>query len=132
MPSNRDDTTQRIGLPEAIAELRSQLARARAERKENDIVFAVNEVEVELGLEFGWTREGNAGVKIWSFLEIGGKAGASDKSTHKVKLKLTIPEGHDRTIGGESTRPAAALAAEAAKAGLAEDAPAAVRPKGST
>ncbi len=117
MPSYRDDTTLRIGLAEAIAELRNELARARAERKGNDIVFALNEVEVELGLEFGWTREGNAGVKFWSFLEIGGKAGASDKSAHKIKLKLTIPG--DNRVSGSAKDPEGDGGSESAKSGPA-------------
>ena len=102
----RDDTTLRIGLAEAIAELRSELARARATRAPGDAVFSVDEIEVELALEFGWTREGNAGLKILSFLEFGGKAGASDKSAHKIKMKLTIPKDQDRTVGGRSKDPA--------------------------
>lgn len=103
MPSYRESSELRIGLAEAIAELRQELARARAEGMNSPIRFAAGEIEVELALEFGWTREGGGGVKLFSFLDLSGKAGASDKAAHKLRLKLTI-DG-DNTISGPAKDP---------------------------
>jgi hypothetical protein len=85
--------TASIGLAEAIAQLRAELSQARQEGKGQDIRFAVGDIEVEFSLEFGKTREGKLGFKLWSLLDAGGSVGASDKSAHKIKLKLTIDDG---------------------------------------
>ena len=75
-----DNSTPRIGLAEAIAGLRAELLRAREDSKGSDIRFGVSTVDVELTLDFGWTRDANAGVKLFSFLDIGGKAGDSGRT----------------------------------------------------
>jgi hypothetical protein len=90
MSGSQGDGGPRIGLAEAIAGLRSELSEARRQGEGQDVHFAVGEIEVELGLEFGWTREAGGGFKLLSFVDLSGKAGSSDKATHKIKLKLTI------------------------------------------
>jgi hypothetical protein len=89
----RDESAQKIGLADAIAELRAELSRARKEGEGSDIRFAPKEITVELALEFGRNVEGGGGVKVLSFLDFSGKAGASDKIAHKVTLKLEIASG---------------------------------------
>lgn len=104
MSSYRESAELRIGLAEAIAELRRELARAREEGLNSPIRFATGEIEVELALEFGWTREGGGGVKLFSFLDLSGKAGASEKLGHKVKMRLTVAGG-DNVISGPAEDP---------------------------
>lgn len=53
--------TDRIGLADAVASLREELSRARREGEKSDVHFSVGEIEVELALEFGWTREAGGG-----------------------------------------------------------------------
>jgi hypothetical protein len=84
-----------IGLADAVASLRAELSQARREGEKSDVHFSVGEIEVELALEFGWTREAGGGFKLFSFVDVSGKAGASDKASQKVELKLTIdPQGN--------------------------------------
>ncbi len=80
----------RIGLADAIASLRAELSRARVDAKGQDISFGVDKIEVELALEFGTTREAGGGLKLFSFLDLSGKAGDSAKTGHKVKLMLSV------------------------------------------
>jgi Trypsin-co-occurring domain 2 len=85
---------KKIGLADAIASLRAELSTARGQGDGSDVRFKVGDIEVELSVEFGWTVDGNAGFKVFSFVDVGGKAGTSDKATQKIKLKLTIdPQG---------------------------------------
>jgi Trypsin-co-occurring domain 2 len=86
---------QPVGLAAAIAELRSELSRARREGENEDIRLAVGEIEVELGVEFAWTREGSGGIKLFSFLELKGKTGSNEKSSHRLRLKLQIADPND-------------------------------------
>src|SRR4051812_387893 len=78
----------RIALADAIAGLRAELSRARRESDGQDIRFAVDKIEVEISVEFGWAREANGGFKLLSFVSLGAKAGDNAKTGHKVKLTL--------------------------------------------
>ena len=60
-----ENVTPRVKLADAIAELRSEISRARAEGRGKDVRFAAKAIEVELSLEFGQTAEGAAGVPKW-------------------------------------------------------------------
>jgi hypothetical protein len=78
-------------LADAIAQLREQISLARQEGEGKDVRFAAKTIEVELSLEFGVSGEVKAGVPKWiPFVEIGAKAGGSQKSLNKVKLTLEI------------------------------------------
>jgi hypothetical protein len=93
MADNQD--AQRIGLADAIASLRAELSKARRDGEKSDVRFAVGDIEVELALEFGWTAEVGGGFKLFSFVDVSGKGGTSDKATQRVKLKLNIdPAGN--------------------------------------
>ena len=80
----------RIGLAEAIAQLRGELSRARKQGEGQDIRFAAKEITVELSVDFGWSKEGGGGFKLFSFLDLSGKAGSTEKAVHKVTLKFEI------------------------------------------
>lgn len=82
----------RIGLADAIAGLRAELSRARQEGEGKDIRFAVDKIEVEIAVDFGWTREANGGLKLFSFVDVGGKAGDSGTTSHKIKLMLQVDQ----------------------------------------
>jgi len=81
---------RRIGLADAIAGLRSELSRARLESQGQDIRFDVDKIDVELSIDFGLEREAHGGFKLFSFVNLGGKAGDSTKTGHKVKLSLSV------------------------------------------
>jgi hypothetical protein len=87
-------------LADAIAELRAEISRARKEGAGKDVRFAPKAIEVELSLDFAWTGEATAGVSKWiPFVELGLKAGGSEKSLHKVKLTLEIDTGGEPSRG---------------------------------
>jgi hypothetical protein len=90
MSGQQNETPQQISLADAIAELRAELSRARRAAEGQDIRFSVEEIEVELSLEFGATRSASGGFKVFSFVDLSGKLGASSQAAHKLKLKLTI------------------------------------------
>lgn len=87
-------TDVRIGLADAISQLRAELSRARLNGEGKDIRFGLGEIEVELMLEFGISAEGGGGIKLFSFVDVSGKAAMNNKSGHKLKFTLTVaPEG---------------------------------------
>lgn len=84
----------RIGLADAISQLRAELSRARLDGEGKDIRFSLSEIEVELMLEFGINAEAGGGIKLFSFVDVSGKAATNNKSGHKLKFSLTVaPEG---------------------------------------
>jgi hypothetical protein len=74
-----------VTLATAIRQLRAQLEEAQQEGRDKPIRFLAKSVEVELALVFKTDVEAGAGVKAW-FIDISGKAKASDETTHKMKL----------------------------------------------
>ena len=86
----RHEENSRIGVAEAIAQLRAELSRARQQGEGQDIRFAAKEITVELSVDFGWSKEGGGGFKLFSFLDLSGKAGSTEKAVHKVTLKFEI------------------------------------------
>jgi hypothetical protein len=99
MSGSQDNANSRIGLAEAIAGLRADLSTARLQGEGQDIRFSVGEIEVELAVEFGWSKEAGGGFKLFSFVDLSGKAGSTDKATNKVKLKLTIDSSGAQSPG---------------------------------
>jgi len=90
----------KIGLADAISELRAEISRARREGEGKDVRFAAKAIEVELSVDFGWTAEGTAGVSKWiPFVDLGVKGSGSEKSLHKVKLTLEIDTGGEPSKG---------------------------------
>jgi hypothetical protein len=78
----------KVTLAEAIRELRSQLLQATTEGQDSEIRFVPKSVEVELGITFTVGAEAGGGVKVFSLVNLSGKASAENESAHKVKLTL--------------------------------------------
>jgi Trypsin-co-occurring domain 2 len=76
-----------VTVADAIKQLRMQLEDAQREGIGKDLRFQTQSVEVELAIVFRTETEGGAGIKAW-FLDISGRATASDEATHRVKLVL--------------------------------------------
>jgi hypothetical protein len=90
----------KIGLADAITELRAELSRARQEGEGKDIRFSAKAIDVELSVDFGWTAEGTAGIAKWiPFVDLSVKGGGNEKSLHKVKLTLEIDTTGDPSKG---------------------------------
>jgi hypothetical protein len=86
----------RVTVAQAIHELRAQLVEAAAEGEGAAIHFVPKSVEVELGITFDVETEAGGGFKLFSLIELSGKAKAGNESTHKVKLTLE-PLGRNNT-----------------------------------
>jgi hypothetical protein len=99
MSGQQGDAPQQIGLADAIAELRAELSRARRIAAGQDVRFSIEEIEVELSLEFGTMQSANGGIKVFSFVDLSGKHGTSNKTTHKLKLKLTVDPPGQPSLG---------------------------------
>ena len=84
----------RITLAQAIRELRAQLVEAAAEGEGTAIRFIPKSVEVELGITFDVQVEAGGGFKLFSLIDLSGKAKTGNENTHKVKLSLE-PIGRD-------------------------------------
>ena len=77
-----------VGLADAVRALRSELTAALVEGEGQRLRFELGEVEMEFLLEVSKEGGGEAGVKFW-VISVGGKAGVSSGSTHRVKLVLS-------------------------------------------
>ena len=94
------DTPRKIRLSDAIAELRSEISRARREGEGNDVRFTAKEIEVELSLDFGWSAEAEAGASKWiPFVDLSASGSANQQSLHKVRLTLELNAGGDPSSG---------------------------------
>ncbi|KFG01316.1 hypothetical protein IQ62_08460 [Streptomyces scabiei] len=86
-----------MDLADAITLLRDQVAEAR-KRLENDgdggVLFGLGEITLELGMELAHTGGANAGLRF-SVVSIGGKKEKTDRSTHKLTVRLDphYPDG---------------------------------------
>jgi hypothetical protein len=83
-----------ITLADAIRELRTQLVEAAAGGEGSPIRFVPKTAEVELGITFRVEAEAGGGFKLFSLVDLSGKAKGGSESTHKVKLTLE-PVGRD-------------------------------------
>ncbi len=79
---------QWVGFSDAVRALRSELTRAMAEGEGQRLQFELGDVEMEFLLEIKKEGSGEAGVKFW-VISLGGKAGVSSGTTHRVKLVLS-------------------------------------------
>jgi hypothetical protein len=77
-----------VGLADAVRALRSELTVAMAEGEGQRLRFELGEVEMEFLLEVTKEAGGEAGVKFY-VISLGGKAGVTSGSTHRLKLVLT-------------------------------------------
>jgi hypothetical protein len=92
---------QNVTIPQAIEQLRVQLAEAQAQLASvqqgggpgKDIAFLTKSVEVELVVVLKSEVAGSGGVKAW-FVDVSGTAKSADETTHRVKLVLE-PVGPD-------------------------------------
>lgn len=87
---------ERIGLAEAIEQLRVELGRAQDAGLNQQLRFEVAEVQVELLVELH--REGNVKFGVVT-VGAGGSTGSSH--THKLTLKLNV---RDEATGGRTAQ----------------------------
>jgi hypothetical protein len=81
-----------FGLADAIAVLRDDLLKARADGGRSDIQLPVDSMTVELTVTAAKSRDGRAGFTVPLVgLELGGGAGREQASGHKVTVVFGGP-----------------------------------------
>lgn len=92
--------TTGVGLAEAIATVRSELAKALQEGEGQEVRFIADSVEIEL--EVAFTRGGDLGGGVHiGVVEFGAKGTLERASTNRItiSLKPVTPEGKPISLG---------------------------------
>jgi hypothetical protein len=79
---------EEIGLTEAIAELRDEVARAVLAGSSQDLRFEVGEITMTFEVAIERAVEGKGGIKFW-VVEASGGASQSTTKTHTLTIPLT-------------------------------------------
>lgn len=93
----------KIGLAQAIKELRDELATAQEEGKGHQIRIEIVEAEVELLLEAHEEGAGKAGVSF-GVVSLGADGKVGRTNTHRITLKLALtgPDGVNYEIKSQN------------------------------
>lgn len=91
----------KIGLADAIAAIRSELAQAQAEAK-GPVRFEVGDIELEFTVALTRDASVDAGIKAW-VVSLGSKLSESQADTHRVQVTLHPTDEHGNRLraGGE-------------------------------
>lgn len=87
---------QRIGLSDAIADLRSELTRAFEQGADEPLKFEIGAVDLELEVEVIVGGTVKAETKWW-VVSAGAEAKGERTSNHRIKLTMT-PKVNGRTL----------------------------------
>jgi hypothetical protein len=79
---------QRIGLSDAIADLRGELTRAFEQGADESLKFEIGSVDLELEIELMVGGTAKAETKWW-VVSAGAEARGERSSTHRIKLTMT-------------------------------------------
>lgn len=79
------------GLADTVRALRAELYQAIKDGQDEELRFALGEIELELEVEVSVGGEAGAEVKF-GVVTIGGKGDLSKATTHKIKIKMN-PKG---------------------------------------
>jgi NTP-dependent ternary system trypsin peptidase co-occuring protein len=86
----------KIELVEAIRALRRELIKAQQGQEDKEILFQVEDIDLEMKFEVSKSAGAEAGIKFW-LVSLGGKGDLTSATTHTVRLKLRAitPQGGD-------------------------------------
>ena len=88
----------KVTLAEAIRELRAQLLEATTGGEGAPIRFVPKSAELELAITFDVEAEAGGGFKVFSLIDLSGKAKRADQNTHTVKLTLEPVDSDGKPI----------------------------------
>ncbi len=98
---------QKIGLADAIQNLRGEIEDAIAKGKNQKLKFGLDTIEMEFAVQTTVTAatKGKAKVSFWVVdAELGADGGVSNANTHRVKLTLNAEfEGESPKLSGRSS-----------------------------
>lgn len=86
-----------ITLPEAIGQLRADLALAQQQGEGQQIRLAVQEVQIELSIVAKLGAEAGGGIKAW-VIDASAKGSKARESGHKIILKLEARSGEGELL----------------------------------
>lgn len=86
-----------IGLRDAVAAIRAELAAAMADGAGHDLKFDVGPVQLDLAIDVTGQAGGEAGIKVW-VLSLTGNASAAVTHSHRISVTL---QPVDRSTGGQ-------------------------------
>lgn len=81
---------ERIGLAEAIGQVRAELESARLRGESQELQFRLDKVTLEFAVELQRAGSVEAGVKIW-VVSVGAKGEVSSTHTNKVTVSM-VPQ----------------------------------------
>ena len=76
-----------IPLSDLIDAVRGELEKAAKQAEGRDLLFEVNDVELDLEIATTGTKEAGGGLKVW-VVSIGGKGSKSSASAREVECSL--------------------------------------------
>lgn len=77
-----------VGLAEAVAGVRAELAEAMIRGKDSDPKFEVGAIEMEFAVELRRENAVNGGVQVW-VLQAGVSRSSAQAHTHRLTVTLT-------------------------------------------
>ncbi|MCB1809367.1 MAG: hypothetical protein KDJ99_30680 [Candidatus Competibacteraceae bacterium] len=97
---------KQIELAKMITDLRKELTQAQKTRKKEEILFRVQEIELEVQMVSTQEASGMGGVKFWVInADAAGKVASEAIQKLRLKLKPVDDEGGDIDIAGEGSKP---------------------------
>ena len=95
-----------IELADAIQALRNELIKAQQSKDSKEILFQIEDVELEVQFQASKLAGAETGIKFW-LVSLGAKGEHSSTDTHTIKLKLQAltSEGGDVKIGNQMVEP---------------------------
>jgi Trypsin-co-occurring domain 2 len=85
-----------VGLADAVAGIRSELAEAIADGKDKEPKFEVGEITMEFAVELRKERGIDGGVRVW-VLDASGSKSSEHADTHRLTVTLT-PKSAGRPV----------------------------------
>ncbi len=76
-----------IGLRDAVAAIRAELAAAMADGAGQDLKFDVGPIQLDLAIDVTGQAGGDLGVKVWVF-SLSGNASAAVTHSHRISVTL--------------------------------------------
>ena len=87
----------KVPLASALRQLRAELIESMHAAEEEEIQFAVGDIELDLQFEVSSEAKGDAGIRFW-LVSVGASAGTSRSTTHTVRLRLSPETSEGETL----------------------------------
>lgn len=93
------ESADHIPLASAIQALRQELIAAVDEGQDQQVRFALGDIELEFQVQIAREGKAKAGIAFW-VLSLGGEGARSTAQTHTVRLSLSPVAGSEARVPG--------------------------------